>query len=193
MFHTVCHAVSARDRADACVAVASVVKLFVLVLETKAGGADAAVLASAFDALVAILVETGEVFPHDLLPGAYMIAFVKVLERRAKSADSLLMEFVLVTLQVAKLSKLLVAIVKTAGEGLCCGVNNLVCSYVAALSKSLAAKLTAVWTLASVTTLMCLEISELRETLTTTRLFANERLDASVCPCVNLEMCLLVE
>lgn len=43
------------------------------------------------------------------------------------------------------------------------------------------------------TTLMCLKVSKLRETLTTARLFADERLDASVCPCVDLEMCLLVE
>jgi hypothetical protein len=193
MFHAVCHAVSTGYGADACVAVASVVEVFVLVLETKASGADATVLASAFDALVAILVETGEVFPHDLLPGAYVIALVEVLKGRAKSADSLLMEFVLVTLQVAKLSKLLVAIVKATGEGLSCGVNNLVCSYIAALSKRLAAELTAIRTFASVTTLMCLEVSELRETLTTTRLFAYERLDASMCPCVDLEMCLLVK
>ena len=83
-----------------------------------------------------------------------MITLMKVLESRAKSADSLLMEFVLVTLQVAKLSKLLVAIVKTAGEGLCGGVNNLVCPYVATLSKCLSADVTAVWALASMPSLV---------------------------------------
>ncbi|KAH0294708.1 hypothetical protein KCU62_g76, partial [Aureobasidium sp. EXF-3399] len=96
--------------------VASIVEVFLLVLEAKAGGADATVLASAFDALVAVLVETGEVFPHDLLPGAYMIALVKVLKSLAESADSLLMEFVLVTLEVAELSELFVAFVKTAAN-----------------------------------------------------------------------------
>jgi hypothetical protein len=90
-----------------------------------------------------------------------MITLVKVLEGLAKPADSLLMEFVLVTLQVAELSKLLVAIVKTAGKWLCCCVNNLVGSYVATLSERLAAKLTTIRALASVTTLVCLEVSEL--------------------------------
>jgi hypothetical protein len=90
-----------------------------------------------------------------------MVALVKVLKGLAKSADSLLVELILVTLQVAELSKLLVAIVKTAGEGLCCGVNNLVCSDIATLSKCLAAELTAIRTLASVTTLVCLEVTEL--------------------------------
>jgi hypothetical protein len=90
-----------------------------------------------------------------------MIAFVKVLEGLAKSADSLLMEFVLMTLQVTELSELLVAFIKTASERFCCGVNNLMCSYVATLSKCLAAELTAIRTLAGMTTLVCLEISEL--------------------------------
>jgi len=122
-----------------------------------------------------------------------MVALMKVLKGLAKSADSLLMKLVLVTFQVAELSELLVAFVKTASEGLCCCVNNLVCSYVATLSECLAAELTAIRTLASVTTLMCLEVSQLGETLTTAGLFADEGLDTSVCPCVDLEVCLLVE
>jgi len=68
-----------------------------------------------------------------------MVAFVQVLKGLAKSADGLLVEFVLVTLQVAELSELLVAFVKTAGERLCCSVNNFVCSHIATLSESLAA------------------------------------------------------
>ena len=122
-----------------------------------------------------------------------MITFVEVLKGLAKSADGLLVELILVTLQVAELSELLVAFVKTAGKRLCCCVHDLVCSYITALSERLSAKLAAIRTLASVTTLMCLEVSELGETLTTAGLFANERLDASVCPCVDLKMCLLIK
>jgi hypothetical protein len=122
-----------------------------------------------------------------------MVAFVKVLEGLAKSADSLLMELVLMTLQITELSELLVAFIKTASERLCCGVNNLVCPYVATLSKCLSAELTAIRTLTGMATLMCLEVSELRETLATTGLLANERLDASMRPRVDLKMCLLVE
>lgn len=139
MFHAVGHAVSARCGADACVAVASGVEVIILEFETKAGGADAAVLASAFDALVAVLVETGKVLPHHLLPRADVVALVKVLEGLSEFADSLLVELVLVTLQVAELGKLLVAVVKTACERLGCSVNNLVCSHISSLGKCLAA------------------------------------------------------
>jgi len=65
-----------------------------------------------------------------------MVAFVQVLKGLAKSADGLLVEFVLVTLQVAELSELLVAFVKTAGERLCCSVNNFVLSHCHAERKS---------------------------------------------------------
>jgi hypothetical protein len=90
-----------------------------------------------------------------------MVTFVKVLEGLAKSANSLLMELVLMTLQVTELSELLVAFIKTASERLCCGVNNLMCSYIATLSECLAAELTAIRTLASMATLVCLEVPEL--------------------------------
>lgn len=90
-----------------------------------------------------------------------MVTLMEVFKGLSESADGFLVELVLMTLQIAELSELLVALVETAGERLCCCVNNLVCSYITALSKCLAAQLAAIRTLASVTTLMCLEVSKL--------------------------------
>lgn len=161
--------------------------------ETETCGADATVLASAFDALVAVLVETAEVLPHFLLPGADLVAIVQVLEGGTQSSDCVLVELVLVALQVAELGELLVALVKAAGEGFGGCVDNLVCSNVTALGECLAAELAAVGPFASVSAFVCLEVAELRKTLATAGFLAHERLDPGVCPSVNLEVGLLVK
>lgn len=137
------------------------VEVVVFVLDTKTGGADATIFTSAFDALVAVLVEAGEVIPHGLFPRVNVVTLMEVLKGLSEPANGFLVELVLVTLQVAKLSELLIALIKTAGERLCCCVDDLVCSDVTTLSKCLAAQLAAIRALASVTTLVCLEVTEL--------------------------------
>jgi hypothetical protein len=59
-------------------------------------------------------------------------------------------------LQVAQLSELFAAVVELAAEWLDLLVNDLVCSNVATLGKTLSADVTAVWTLPSVSPLVCL-------------------------------------
>jgi hypothetical protein len=161
MLHVVGHAVSARCGADACIAATSGVYVVFVLFMFEASGADAAILATTFDALVAVLVKAAKVFPHDLLPRADLVAIVKIEEGFLESSDSFLVEFVLMTLQVAELGKLLVAVIKAASKWLGCRVNDPVCSHIAALSKSLAAKLTAVRTLSGVTAFVSLEVSKL--------------------------------
>ena len=65
-------------------------------------------------------------------------------------------------LEVAQLCKLLPAVVELAGKRLDLLVHNLVCTHVAALSKCLAADVTAVRALSCVAPLMCLEQSARR-------------------------------
>jgi hypothetical protein len=59
-------------------------------------------------------------------------------------------------LQVTQLSELFAAVVELAAEWLDLLVNDLVCSNVATLGKTLPADVTAVWSLPSVSPLMCL-------------------------------------
>lgn len=83
------------------------------------------------------------------------------------------MELVLMTFQVAKLSELLVASVQLACKRLGRGVNNLVSPHIAPLCKGLTADVTAVWTLSSMPSLVCLEVSKLRKSLATSRLLTH--------------------
>lgn len=96
-------------------------------------------------------------------------------------------------LQVAKLSKLLATVVEFAGKRLQMLMNNLVCSNIATLRKSLATNVAVVWSLSGVTTLMSLEVAELREPLAAGWLLAKERLHASVRPRVDLKVRLLIK
>lgn len=62
-------------------------------------------------------------------------------------------------LEIAKLGELLATVVELAGEWLDLLMDNLVCAYVAALSKCLSADVTAVWALASMPSLVRLLVS----------------------------------
>lgn len=72
-------------------------------------------------------------------------------------------------------------------------VNNLVCANVATLGECLATDVAAVWSLSGVTPFMCLEVTELREGLATSRCFARKWLVTSMGAYVDLKVCLLVE
>jgi hypothetical protein len=61
-------------------------------------------------------------------------------------------------LQVTELSELLSAVIQSARERFDLLVNDLVCTDVATLGKSLAADVTAVWSLSSMAPLMRLEM-----------------------------------
>lgn len=75
------------------------------------------------------------------------------------------MKFVLVGLQVSELSELLATTLQLTGEGLDMLMDDLVRANVAALSEGLAADVAVVWSLASVTTLVSLQVSELGKSL----------------------------
>ena len=72
-------------------------------------------------------------------------------------------------------------------------MNNLVCANVATLGECLATDVAAVWSLSGVTPFMCLEVTELREGLATSRCFARKWLVTSMGAYVDLKVCLLVE
>ena len=72
-------------------------------------------------------------------------------------------------------------------------MNNLVCANVATLGECLATDVAAVWSLSGVTPFMCLEVTELREGLATSRCFARKWLVTGMDAYVDLKMRLLVE
>ena len=61
--------------------------------------ADFAVLAAAFDALVAVLVQIGEVLPQFLIAGVYDVTILDRGELRCEGADGGDVEFVLMGLE----------------------------------------------------------------------------------------------
>lgn len=69
------------------------------------------------------------------------------------------MKFVLVRLQISKLSKLFATIIKLASEWLDLLMDNLVCANVASLRKGFATNVTTIRSFSRVSPLMRLEIS----------------------------------
>lgn len=76
-------------------------------------------------------------------------------------------------LQVSKLRELLATIVKSASKWLDLLVDYFMGADIASLSKSLAADVASIRSLSSMATLMGLEITKLREPLTTGNFLAN--------------------
>jgi len=103
------------------------------------------------------------------------------------------MEFVLVRLQVAQLSKLLAALVQLAGVRLRGSVNDFVRPHVAVLRESLAAYVAVVGPLAGVPSLVCFEVAKLAEALAAVGFFTEKGLDAGVHAGVDVEVGLLAE
>ena len=128
-------------------------------LDAQPGIADAPVLASTFDALVAVPVETAKVLPHVFLPAADDVSIAHVLKATAEVADGLGMELVLMALEIAELSEALVAGVQLAGEWFGRRVDDLVCADIAPLCECLAADVTLIWPFARMSTLVGLEIA----------------------------------
>jgi len=91
------------------------------------------------------------------------------------------------------LGELLATVVEFAAERLDLLVDDLVCAHISPLSKCLTTDVAAVRSLSSVSPLMRLEVTKLRERLTTARRFAREWLIASVGANVDLKMRLLVK
>lgn len=91
------------------------------------------------------------------------------------------------------MGELLAAVVEFAAERLDLLVDDLVRAHISSLSKCLATDVAAVRSLSSVSPLVCLEVTKLRERLTTARCFARKWLVASVGANVDLKMCLLVK
>ena len=91
------------------------------------------------------------------------------------------------------MSELLATVVYLAAEGLDLLVNDLVCTNVATLGECLAANAAAVWSFSGVTPFMCLEVTQLREGLATSRCFARKWLVTGMDAYVDLKMRLLVE
>lgn len=73
------------------------------------------------------------------------------------------MELVLVRLQVAELGELLATVIKLACKGFDLLVDDFVCANIASLSKGFAADIAAIGPLPSVSSFVCLEVSQLRE------------------------------
>jgi len=168
--------VSARERTHTHVAVPPGV-VFVLEIRARMHGeasiADPTILTSAFDPFVAVLVEAAEVLPHLLLPTGYNIPLANGLEPPFKVSNSICVKLVLMALQVSQLCKLLVACIKFASEGLGGRMHDLVGAHISSLRKCLATNITTVRSFSSVSSLVSLEIAQLRESLTTSGLFAN--------------------
>ena len=80
-------------------------------------------------------------------------------------ADRICMELILMRFEVAKLGKLLIAIVQFTAERLRCGMHNLMCSYISVLGERLTANVAVIRSLTSVSSLVSLEVSKLTETL----------------------------
>lgn len=118
---------------------------------------------------------------------------VAVVKSKFEVADSFSVEFVLMRLEVAELSEVLVAVVQLADEGLDTLMNNPVGVDIAALSEFLSAKIACVGFLAGVSTLVSLEVTQLGEALTAEGMLAMERFDAGVGAQVDVEMSLLHE
>lgn len=148
----------------------------------KAGSADASVFAPTLDTFVAVLVETTKVLPHFLLPVGYDVSLPHQFKSALEFSNSLSVKFVLMTFQVSQLSELLVAVVELASERLRRGVDDFMCSHIPSLSECLSASIAAIWSFASVSAFMRLEVSKLGEALTTTRLLAD-------LPCVSQIRC----
>lgn len=91
------------------------------------------------------------------------------------------------------MSELFPAVVKLAAEWLDLLVYDFMRADIATLGECLAANLTAVWALSCMSSFVCLQIAQLRKSLSTTGCLAFKGFCTSVRSDVNLQMSLLVE
>lgn len=140
-----------------------------------------AIFAPAFDPLVRVLVQTGEVLPQLLVLSRHGIAFLGRGELAGQAAQRWCVELVLMRLQIPELGELLAAVVELAGERLDLLVDDFVRSDVAALREGLAADVAVVWAFTGVPALVGLQVAQLREALAARGLFAQLMLQCQPC------------
>jgi hypothetical protein len=118
--------------------------------------ADLAILPAAFNSLIGILVKIGKVLPQFFVSSVDNLAVLNGSEFGRQVPDGGGVEFVLMRLQVSKLSKLLSAIIKATEVGFGMIMDDSVGTYVSALSEAFTALFALVWPFSSVSSFMCL-------------------------------------
>ncbi len=145
-------------------------------VRARRNGRNPPVFSSALDALVGILIEGRKVFPEFSVFLSHKNTWDNGSKLLSEVLESTGVKFVLMRLlwsvkgrrcraeatylQVAELSELLATIIESTCERLDLLMHNLVSTNIAPLSKRLAANVAAVWSLSSVSPLMCLNLLE---------------------------------